>query len=126
MNESQLQEQVKALLAQILELSNQIEFLAAENLELNKRASIAQELAEGVAKHAIEDARTAETMALLASVAAKSCHLQARSQNNIDLIALTQKADEAAKKVYDFALDLAQNNSKSFAKVSSLLRQEKF
>lgn len=124
MTEVQLREQVQALLAQILELGHQIEVLAAENLELNKKASIAQALAEGVAKHAIEDAKTAETMALLAAVAAKSCHLQARSQNNVDLIALTQKADQAAKKVYDFAIDLAQNNSKNLAEVNLIIHKD--
>ncbi len=89
MTNEELEAKIQILLAHIVELTDQVRVLSEEKLVESRKASMATVLAEEVAQCAINDAKVAESMALVASVAVKACHLHARTQNNIELIELT-------------------------------------
>ncbi|MBU3594778.1 hypothetical protein ICN42_11815 [Polynucleobacter sp. 71A-WALBACH] len=121
MTKEDLEAKIQFLLAHVVELTDQVRVLSEEKLVESKKAALATVLAEEVAQSAINDAKTAESMALVASVAVKACHLHARTQNNIELIELTEQADCDTQKVYDFTMNLCRNNHKNLEKISSLI-----
>jgi len=109
--ESQIQTHEQEMLSQMLGLTRQVNLLHKDKLEADRKSALINSMAKQVADDSVKDAQENETLALLASIGAKACHLQARCQNNADWIALAQQADEAAQRAYEFANKLAHKHS---------------
>ncbi len=109
MTESQIESVISNLQSKIKLLTSEIDVLQLQALDANKKAKILEVLTKEVAKDANAQSLANESLALLAYIAAKSSHMAARSKNDIDWIMLAEKADAAAKDVYDFAVKQKKN-----------------
>ncbi len=104
MTDPQIKNFITTLQEKIKLLTSEIDMLQLQALDANKKAKILAELTKAVAQDANTESQANENLALLAYIAAKSSHMAARSKNDIDWIMLAEKADAAAKDVYDFAV----------------------
>lgn len=91
-------------------LTTEVEVLNLAALEADAKAELMDNLARSVAQDVMNDCHSIETLVLLSYVAAKASHVAARSKNNIDWVMLAEKADNAAKDAYDFAVKVTKSN----------------
>ena len=110
MTEEQVADIASGLYEKIKALTAEINILHLAAIEADKRAGILHELARVIAQDATAQSEMVESLALLSCIAAKSSHIAARSRNEIDWILLAEKADLAAKDVYDCAVRVLQSN----------------
>ena len=104
MKKVQIDEYTQGLLDKIVALKKEVEALNCSKLLSDNRAAVVEVLVDKITADAIHDAQSAEALALVAYIAAKSCHVTARIKKEIDLIVLAEKADAATKDVYTHAV----------------------
>ena len=118
MTENQIEAITIGLYEKIKALTTEVNILKLAAIETAKKAKIVDDLAIAVAQDATTQSQMIESLALLSCIAAKSSHVAARCKNEIDWIILAEKADTAAKDVYDCAVSILQSNKEKQIKVN--------
>jgi hypothetical protein len=94
----------RRLLEKIKSLTNEIEKLHLDVRDADERNKLIDELVNAITNDALTRSRDAELLALMAYVAARASHLSVCNKDDKNCIQLAEKADAAAKAVYDFSV----------------------
>ena len=122
MSEDLGQERIFSLEKRLIELSKEVESLRKQSLDAKQRATIIEAVVDRVTMDIIAEIKEAEYLTLVAYVAAKTL-FQAVCSNKaaLDLLGLAQKADEAARIVYELAVKAGKTHIDDNQKIKEIL-----
>ena len=122
MSEDLGQERIFSLEKRLIELSKEVESLRKQSLDAKQRTTIIEAVVDRVTMDIIAEIKEAEYLTLVAYVAAKTL-FQAVCSNKaaLDLLDLAQKADEAARIVYELAVKAGKTHIDDNQKIKEIL-----